>query len=78
MFRQYVICQKRVGGTALIEREEFLTYKASQRKAEFDLILWMCSPLDEHIALKTFPRLESVLAWAHRLGFGAGLPHKSR
>lgn len=70
MFQPYVICRKRGGGTAVIAREEFLTYKASRRKREFSFILWLSNPCDENIAVRRFPGLSSVVAWAHRMGMG--------
>ena len=73
MFRQYVICSKRAGGWAIIDREEFTGYKASRRKAEFEFIAWFRSPDDEHIFRRKFPYFAGLVAWANRIGMGNGV-----
>lgn len=70
MFRQYVICAKRVGGWAIIDREEFSGYKASRRKAEFQFIAWFQGPDDENVFRRKFPHYASLVAWANRIGMG--------
>lgn len=72
IFQQYVICSKRCGGIAIISREEFIGYKASRRKAEFDFVAWLTSPGDENVFRRKFPYFSSLIDWANRIGMGYG------
>lgn len=70
IFEQYVICQKRFKGTAIIPREDFLDYSKTRRRREFLFICWITCPQDEERAILRFPRIRWAIEWAHSFGLG--------
>jgi hypothetical protein len=69
-FKPYVVCEKRTRGTAIIGREEFMTYSKSRRNKEFMFICWVTCPADEEIVVVRFPRIRWAIKWAHDFGLG--------
>lgn len=72
MYKPFVICNKRAGGTAIIDREEFKYYSPARRFSEFTQVVILGSPRDEQQALKKFPRLKRVIEIAYSMGLGGG------